>query len=144
MANAGPATNKSQFFITFRSCKHLDNKHTIFGKVVGGLETLSKMESVQTDEKDRPIEDIVFLEAHVFVDPYKEAEKMIENERAKAKSSQDVSTKKVEAKPKTFRTGVGAFINLDDLHKRNESPSGDETSRSNKKIKSSFGNFANW
>lgn len=43
MANAGPNSNGSQFFITFRSCKHLDGKHTIFGKLVGGLETLTEM-----------------------------------------------------------------------------------------------------
>lgn len=37
MANSGPNSNQSQFFITYRSCKHLDGKHTIFGKIVGGL-----------------------------------------------------------------------------------------------------------
>jgi hypothetical protein len=41
-------------FITYRSCKHLDRKHTIFGKVVGGIETLDKMEAVEADSKDRP------------------------------------------------------------------------------------------
>ena len=41
-------------FITYRSCTHLDHKHTVFGKVVGGLETLDKMEAVATDSKDKP------------------------------------------------------------------------------------------
>jgi len=42
-------------FITYRSCTHLDNKHTIFGKLVGGLEVLSKLESIPTDDQDRPL-----------------------------------------------------------------------------------------
>ncbi|GBO31436.1 Peptidyl-prolyl cis-trans isomerase-like 2, partial [Araneus ventricosus] len=55
MANSGPNTNKSQFFITFRSCQHLDKKHSIFGRVVGGLDTLSKMEKIETDKDDKPL-----------------------------------------------------------------------------------------
>ncbi|KAI8749034.1 RING-type E3 ubiquitin-protein ligase ppil2 [Biomphalaria glabrata] len=54
MANSGPNTNKSQFFITFRSCRHLDGKHSVFGRVVGGLKTLDAMEAVETDKKDKP------------------------------------------------------------------------------------------
>lgn len=53
MANQGPNTNRSQFFITYRACTHLDNVHTVFGKLVGGLDVLSKMEAVETDKKDR-------------------------------------------------------------------------------------------
>ncbi|XP_016363570.1 peptidyl-prolyl cis-trans isomerase-like 2 [Sinocyclocheilus anshuiensis] len=57
MANSGPNTNKSQFFITFRSCTYLDRKHTVFGRVVGGLETLTAMENVESDPKtDKPKE----------------------------------------------------------------------------------------
>ena len=42
-------------FITYRSCKHLDGKHTIFGKVVGGMDTLTAIEQVETDfETDMP------------------------------------------------------------------------------------------
>ncbi|GFO26076.1 peptidyl-prolyl cis-trans isomerase, partial [Plakobranchus ocellatus] len=41
-------------FITFRSCRHLDGKHSVFGKVVGGLKTLDAMEAVEVDKKDKP------------------------------------------------------------------------------------------
>merc|ERR1719471_2753492 len=61
MANSGPDTNKSQFFITYRSCRHLDEKHSVFGRVVGGLETLTKMESIEVDSKDRPKDEIKIL-----------------------------------------------------------------------------------
>lgn len=65
MANSGTNTNKSQFFITYRSCRHLDNKHTIFGKMVGGLETLDKMERIETDVKSRPKQEIKIVKAVV-------------------------------------------------------------------------------
>nr|CAD7399038.1 unnamed protein product [Timema cristinae] len=102
MANSGPNTNKSQFFITYRSCRHLDNKHTVFGRVVGGLDTLSAMEKVETDNKDRPIEDIVVEKAQVFVDPYQEADEQLLVERAeevkrKAEEEAVAATKKTQA-----------------------------------------------
>lgn len=54
MANSGPHTNGSQFFILYKSAKHLNFKHTVFGMVVGGLTTLSAMEKVPVDDDDRP------------------------------------------------------------------------------------------
>jgi len=72
MANKGKNTNSSQFFILYRPAKHLDRKHTIFGKVVGGLDVLDKMETTRTGDGDRPLEDIVVKEAVVFVDPFEE------------------------------------------------------------------------
>lgn len=71
----------SYSFITYRSCKHLDNKHTIFGKLVGGLETLSEMEKIEVDNKDRPIEDIIIVKAQIFTDPYEEADEQVIKER---------------------------------------------------------------
>jgi peptidyl-prolyl cis-trans isomerase-like protein 2 len=72
MANKGKNTNTSQFFITYRPAAHLDRKHTIFGKVVGGLHVLQKLEDVPVDESKRPKEDVQILEAVVFVDPFEE------------------------------------------------------------------------
>ena len=54
MANSGPNSNKAQFYITYKSCKHIDYQHTVFGRVVGGIETLNKMEHISTDAKDKP------------------------------------------------------------------------------------------
>lgn len=60
MANSGPHTNGSQFFILYKSANHLNFKHTVFGGVVGGLTTLAAMEKVPVDDNDRPLVSFVF------------------------------------------------------------------------------------
>lgn len=118
MANSGPATNKSQFYITLRGTwDHLDGKHTVFGRVVGGDETLNRIETVEVDKKDVPTKEIKILKAVVYFDPFEEIENAIKESRKKENEANKRKDKSnVEDLPeKRFRVGVGTYINLDSL-----------------------------
>ncbi|KAB0795628.1 hypothetical protein PPYR_12467 [Photinus pyralis] len=150
MANSGKNTNGSQFFITFRSCKHLDNKHTIFGRLVGGMDTLTIMERIEVDNQDRPIEDIIIVKAQIFVDPYTEADETLKKDREdelKRQAEEELAQKrKVEAKkPLTvYKSGVGKYINpqVTKSNTKNDDE-GALTVRKKKNVAYNF-NFNNW
>ena len=73
MANSGKNTNGTQFFITLRACPHLDDKHSVFGEVVGGIQILEKINQMDTDLNQKPVKEIKILKVIVYENPFRKA-----------------------------------------------------------------------
>eukprot|EP00794_Sanderia_malayensis_P015843 gene15843-17440_t len=156
MANSGKDSNKSQFFITFRSCRHLDNKHSVFGRVVGGINVLSEIERIETDDKDKPKKEVKIVKATVFIDPFDEVDKEIEAENEKEirmaeeeRKSKDQVKLSESLKPdrKVYKQGVGKYIPTKGAkRKTDDEQDGGEIQISKKKqVKNAgFGDFSSW
>jgi len=69
MANAGPNTNGSQFFVSFGKLPHLDGKVTIFGRVIDGRGTLDSLERLAVDERDRPVREVKIEGVTIHANP---------------------------------------------------------------------------
>lgn len=104
MANSGKNTNTSQFFITFKECKHLDNKHSVFGHVVGGNEVLDAMEATPV-EGERPLREIRILDTIVYVNPFDEPW-MTEEEEEEARREEERKQEQLdEVRGRWYSTG---------------------------------------
>jgi peptidyl-prolyl cis-trans isomerase A (cyclophilin A) len=66
MANAGPGSNGSQFFITEGPTAHLNDRHSVFGQTVAGIDVVRKITHVKTGPRDKPMADVVLQRVEVF------------------------------------------------------------------------------
>ena len=76
MANSGPNTNNSQFFITYAKHMHLNDTYTIIGKVIDGFESLDLMEREPVDSKDKPLNEIKLYDVVMHANPIAENEQI--------------------------------------------------------------------
>ena len=157
MANKGKNTNSSQFFITYRPATHLDRKHTIFGRVAEGLDTLELLEETPVDEDNRPKEEIKILEAVVLIDPFEEFMKQKEDkEAAEVEKSEKVDDDRTTWTGKRIREdgriedsggGVGKYLKLGHVA-RNDGGEVEEYAEDLRPVKKAkgrgFGNFDGW
>ncbi|MBZ3886960.1 Peptidyl-prolyl cis-trans isomerase-like 2 [Sciurus carolinensis] len=153
MANSGPNTNRSRCFITFRSCAYLHKKHTIFGRVVGGFDTLTAMENVESDPKtDRPKEEVRIDATTVFVDPCEEADAQIAQEWKKTQLEVAPEANVKSSQPQTGSQGprhtarglASTSIQLpqNEPPRKNHQPV--QLPHIQEKAQSRFGDFSSW
>ena len=139
MANSGLHSNSSQFFITMKAVSHLDYKHTVFGRLVGGAAVLDRIEGVGADKKEKPLADIVLLKATVFTNPIEEANQLlyVEIENNIKRRLKNVANSAFPMQDAKAVSGAGAIETASSLPAGKSVQTSSATSSSSKKASSS-------
>ncbi|KAL0565183.1 cyclophilin peptidyl-prolyl cis-trans isomerase Cyp8 [Marasmius crinis-equi] len=165
MANKGASTNGSQWFITFKATPHLDRKHTVFGKLVGGEDVLDTLEKLpRKDGTERPSKPVKITEVVIYQDPFEEYKKRLAKKLARREANQN-GTNASKAPEKTVDDttnwfglkigettgatngstvggGVGKYLNL--KRPQDQTAGGAGAEEPKKKRKLGFGDFDSW
>ncbi|CAK5264546.1 unnamed protein product [Mycena citricolor] len=162
MANKGAGTNGSQWYLTFKPCPHLDKKHTVFGKLVGGEDVLDAIEKVGVKEGgSRPLKPIRITEVVIYQDPFEEYKTRLAKKLARKKEAEQgapadkpvvkqgdgvnwfgVKVGSESAPVVAAEGGVGKYLGL----KRSQETTAFDQSgaEGKKKRKIGFGSFDSW
>lgn len=168
MANSGPDSNNSQLYVlfrkknnrlsffTYRVCSHLNYKHTVFGKVVGGLDVLTKTEQIPSGPNDKPLQKIMLLDVVVYTDPFEDVLKALDDKDQKERELKERTEQRLQkerlakqARPKdTGDTSVGKYIPATTL-KRDSNSAAESTTEDlyppvKKKTKARGFDFSAW
>ncbi|XP_073236799.1 uncharacterized protein [Porites lutea] len=120
MANRGPNTNGSQFFITTQAAPHLDGIHVIFGQVLQGQEIVSEIEIQRVDDKSRPLVDVKIINCGELIPKAKAkaAEKKAEKKRRKSKRHSDSSSSDTDSSSSSGSESDSDQSSIDEREKK--------------------------
>ncbi|KAG7099117.1 hypothetical protein E1B28_000990 [Marasmius oreades] len=163
MANKGASSNGSQWYITFKATPHLDRKHTVFGKLVGGEDVLNTLEKLPRKEgTERPAKPVKITEVIIYQDPFEEYKTRLAKKLARREANQNgtIVEKAPEKKPADDTNwfglkiggeaastsgkaggGVGKYLNL---KRAQDGSASNEVEEPRKKRKLGFGDFEGW